>query len=233
MRAQHRTNPSTHVRVVDKHVPDRPRREDLVKLSERLPHVLSAELDYAVSATGFGVEEFLLAALGRAVARTVGSGVVTVNGLTAVQPFQLCCATSREIAATNLLKRVRAALDAGQGPRVSADLVFTHLDAPPDPTFGPIQASDGAALALLTYRDGDVLKVDWWYDSRRLFAGTIEELSRQFNLGMVGLTSEATAIRSCVPNGKSTASSGPEEQRGSVAGKASSSSSRASSSKSR
>jgi hypothetical protein len=201
MRVQWRTNPTTHVRVIDTQVACRPQLKDLVRLSESLPAVLVAELNYAVSATGFDLEEFLLAALGRAIARTIGSGAITVNGLTAVHPIQLCCATSQEIAANSLLKRVRAALSAGPGPSVSADVAFTHVDLPPDPIFGAVQAADGAALAVLTYADGEALTVDWWYDSRQLFAGTVEELSRQFTLGLIGLTCEATPSASATSIG--------------------------------
>ncbi len=91
------TYPSSNVRVVDDEIPGRPRPEDLVRLSAPpLSHELTAELDGAVEAARIGVEEILLAALGRAIARTIGGvGFVTVSGLTTVQPLRLCCADER------------------------------------------------------------------------------------------------------------------------------------------
>jgi hypothetical protein len=192
MVAQQRTVLSKQVQVVDNQVSGQPQLQSLARLSARLSLVLTAELDYAVNSTGFDIEEFLLAGLCRAIAKTFGSGLVTVNGLTAVQPVQLCCATYLEMTADHLLESVRDSLNAGLDANSGADLVFTHLGLPPDPTFGPLQAADGAALGVLTYRGKEVLEVEWWYDKRRLCAGTIQELSDQFALGLIELTSEAT-----------------------------------------
>lgn len=187
------TNLSNNVQVIDNEVAGLPQLNDLVRLPEQLPDVLIAELDGAVAASGFGVEEFLLGALGRAIARTFGVGVATVNGLTAVHPISLCCATDREVSADHLLGDIRRALAAHpQVDNAPADLVFSHLGLLPDATFGPLQAADGAALGVVTYPGGDVLNIDWWYDSRRLNPGTIEELSSQFFLGLIELTSEVT-----------------------------------------
>lgn len=186
-------NLSNKVHVVDNEVAGQPQLNDLVRLSEQFPEVLIAELDAAVAASGFGVEEFLLGALGRASARTFGVGVATVNGLTAVHPIRLCCATDREVNADQLLGDVRRAL--ATRPTVEnapADLVFSYLGLLPDATFGPLQAVDGAALGVVTYPAGDVLNIDWWYDSRRLNFGTVEELTTQFFLGLIELTSEVT-----------------------------------------
>ncbi len=36
--------------------------------------------------------------------------------------------------------------------------------------------------------------MDWWYDMRRLDRCTVEELAAQFRLGLIGLTSEASAV---------------------------------------
>jgi hypothetical protein len=189
-------NLSNNVRVIDTDVTGQPQLADLVKLSKPLPSVLLAELDDAVAVTGLGVEEFLLAALGRAIARTFGVGVVKVNGLTAVHPIQICCASYREVSADHLLADIRRTLSvdpgAGQSP---ADIVFSYLALRPDPSFGPLQASDGAALGLLIYRTEDVLYIDWWYDGRRLNRVTTEELADQFFLGLIEVTSEVTPQR--------------------------------------
>ncbi len=65
---------------------------------------------------------------------------------------------------------------------------------PPDPTLGPLQVTDGPALGVLAYRCDDAMQMDWWYDTRRLDACTVEELAGQFRLGLISLTSEAGAV---------------------------------------
>ena len=64
------------MRVVDDEIPDAPRPEDFSKLSAPLNSVLTAELDGAQWYLGVAGEEILLAALGLAIARTIGEGVV-------------------------------------------------------------------------------------------------------------------------------------------------------------
>ena len=75
-----------------------------------------------------------------------------------------------------------------------AEVVFSFLGLPPDPSLGPLQVIDGPALGVLAYRSGDVMRMDWWYDDRRLDRCTVEELAAQFRLGLIGLTSEAGPI---------------------------------------
>lgn len=189
------TNPPSNVRVVDDEIAGRPRPEDLVRLSVPLTPELTAELDGSVETAGVGVEELLLAALGRAIARTIGVGVVTVSGLTTVAPIRLCCATERELDADGLLADVRRALAVPPQPAPApAEVVFSFLGLPPDPSLGPLQVIDGPALGVLAYRCGDVMQMDWWYDDRRLDRCTVEELAAQFRLGLIGLTSEAGPI---------------------------------------
>lgn len=186
------TYPSSNVRVVDDEIPGRPRPEDLVLLSAPLPPELTAELDGAVEFSGFGVEEVLLAALCRAIARTVGVGVVTVSGLTMVQPIRLRCAEERGMAANALLADVRQALTpARQVSDSPADVVFSFLGLPPGPSLGPLQLAEGPALGVLAYRAGRELPMDWWFDGRQLDRCTVEELTTQFRFGLIGLTSEA------------------------------------------
>ena len=189
------TYPSSNVRVVDDEILGRPRPEDLVRLSAPLSHELTAELDGAVDFAGFDVEEVLLAALGRAIARAIGVGVVTVSGLTVVQPIRLRCAEERGMDANALLADVREALTPGRQLSSSpADVVFSFLGLPPDPSLGPLQLTDGPALGVLAYRAGGELQMDWWYDGRRLDRCTVEELAIQFRLGLIGLTSEAIPV---------------------------------------
>ncbi|SBS75995.1 conserved hypothetical protein [uncultured Mycobacterium sp.] len=186
------TYPSSNVRVVDDEILGRPRPEDLVRLSAPLSRELTAELDGAVEFAGLSVEEVLLAALGRAIARTIGVGVVTVSGLTTVQPIRLCCADERAMDANALLADVRDALTPARQLSTSpADVVFSFLGLPPDPALGPLQLTDGPALGVLAYRAHGELQIDWWFDGRRLDRCTVEELTTQFRLGLIGLTSEA------------------------------------------
>ena len=188
------TYPSSNVRVVDDEIPGRPRPEDLVRLSAPLSHELTAELYGAVEAARVGIEEVLLAALGRSIARTIGVGFVTVSGLTAVQPMRLCCADERSMDANDLLAEVREALTPARLSTSPADVAFSFLGLPPEPSLGPLQLADGPALGVLAYRcDGEV-QMDWWYDSRRLDHCTVEELANQFRLGLISVTSEATPI---------------------------------------
>lgn len=189
------TNPPSNVRVVDDEVAGRPRPEDLARLSAPLPHELTAELDGTVEYVDLCAEELLLAALGRAIARTIGVGVVTVSGLTTVAPIRLCCATERHLNADGLLAEVRHALTVAQHAALPpAEVVFSYLGMPPDPALGPLQVTDGPALGLLAYRRDDETQMDWWYDMRRLDRCTVEELAAQFRLGLIGLTSEAGTV---------------------------------------
>ena len=189
------TNPPSNVRVVDDEIAGRPRPEDLVRLSAPLRCELTAELDGTVEFAHVGVEELLLAALGRAIARTIGVGLVTVSGLTTVAPIRLCCATERDLDADGLLAEVRHALTiALHAAMPPAEVVFSFLGMPPDPALGPLEVTDGPALGVLAYRCDDEIQMDWWYDTRRLDLCTVEELAAQFRLGLIGLTSEAGAI---------------------------------------
>jgi phthiocerol/phenolphthiocerol synthesis type-I polyketide synthase E len=49
----------------------------------------------------------------------------------------------------------------------------------------------GHALELRAYRADGLLQLDWWYDTRRIERSTTEELSEQFPLALIELTSEA------------------------------------------
>jgi phthiocerol/phenolphthiocerol synthesis type-I polyketide synthase E len=87
-----------------------------------------------------------------------------------------------------------------------SDVFFCYLAAVPEAPYGagPVQFDTdaampvretvpglGHALQLRAYRTGDVLQLDWWYDSRRLDRVTVEELAEQFPLALIELTSEA------------------------------------------
>lgn len=187
------TNPSSNVRVVDEEIAGLPRPEDMVLMAAPLGRELTDELDGALEVAAVGIEEILLAALGRAIARTIGVGVVTVGGLTTVSPVRLACALESGLDADGLVADVRRALVAApQGTHGPADVMFSFLGMAPDAAVGPLHLADGPALSVLAYRSGGMLQMDWWYDGRRLDACTVEELAGQFRLGLIGLTSEVT-----------------------------------------
>jgi phthiocerol/phenolphthiocerol synthesis type-I polyketide synthase E len=48
----------------------------------------------------------------------------------------------------------------------------------------------GHALELRAYRADGLVQMDWWYDTRRLDRHTVEELTEQFPLALIELTSE-------------------------------------------
>jgi hypothetical protein len=52
--------------------------------------------------------------------------------------------------------------------------------------------SSGHALEVRVYRTGDdLVQTDWWYDTRRLDRYTVEEMTEQFPLALIDLTSDA------------------------------------------
>jgi hypothetical protein len=56
----------------------------------------------------------------------------------------------------------------------------------------PTRPHLGHVLELRAYRDGDVIALDWWFDGRSFEPYTVQELSEQFPLALIELTSEAT-----------------------------------------
>ncbi|ORB29792.1 type I polyketide synthase [Mycolicibacterium parafortuitum] len=118
------------LRVAGAEPAERPGAEDLVRLSTALSADETGEVDDARRRLGLSVEEVLLAALGRAVAATVGEGAVavdlggrgrsvlkpdvdlqrTVGSFTALHPVVLTA--SRDGAAMTALHEVREHLDA-------------------------------------------------------------------------------------------------------------------------
>ncbi len=91
-----------------------------------------------------------------------------------------------------MLADVREALMPARLNALPADVAFSFLGLPPEPSLGPLQLADGPALGVLAYRAEGEVQMDWWYDSRRLNRCTVEELANQFRLGLISVTSEAT-----------------------------------------
>jgi hypothetical protein len=162
-----------------------------------LSALLTQELDGAAGALGLPNGEILVAALGRAIERTIGRGSVAVdvagNGI-GVQTMTLACAAPEQIPADEMLAGVHHAWEAlasepmapgaPVGPR--AQLLFANGAA------AAARAHLGHVLELRAYRDGDVIALDWWFDTRSFEAYTVQELAEQFPLALIELTSEAT-----------------------------------------
>jgi phthiocerol/phenolphthiocerol synthesis type-I polyketide synthase E len=142
------------VRVSDFDVEDAPGIDDLHRITAPLSGELSRELEGASGHLGVSVEHLLLAALGRAVERTFGRGVLavdvsrpmraelgadlgrTVGALPTARTIELGCASAREVDATQMLIDVQAtvvdAVPAGSG-ELRSELAFSYVGSVPDP----------------------------------------------------------------------------------------------------
>jgi hypothetical protein len=49
----------------------------------------------------------------------------------------------------------------------------------------------GHVLEVRVRRTNDLVQMDWWYDARRLDRYTVEEMTEQFPLALINLTSDA------------------------------------------
>src|ERR1700760_4819236 len=80
---------------------------DLNKLSMLPSEEVSAEVDGATEWLGVAADEILLAALGRAIARTIGEGVVAVDvtgdARWLLHTIPLTCATAQQASPTEML----------------------------------------------------------------------------------------------------------------------------------
>lgn len=160
---------------------------------------LAAELDGARHWLGVPTHEILLAALGRAFARTLGSGVVavgvTADGRRFPHAVPLTCATTGQAGATETLVAARR-LMAEISPYVGS--VDVHLNwAGVDPKATAVLELPGPeyVLELRAYRMDGILRLDWWYDSDRFDAYTVEELAEQFPLALIEMTTDAVSDR--------------------------------------
>lgn len=180
--------PSANSWFVDHWAPTSPHGADMAKLSSSLGSILRAELDGAQAQTGAGAAQFLLAALGRTVARTIGDGVLSVDvdaGESSAEGVAVPCASEREVSAFELLAAVRRALAAGGAAPRPTDVYFACGAAR--------AAGDRHRLEVYTRLDSelsDTIVVDWWYDTRSFDAATVDELAEQFPLALIELTSE-------------------------------------------
>ncbi|OBB13125.1 hypothetical protein A5662_07550 [Mycobacteriaceae bacterium 1482268.1] len=179
---------SSPLRIADHETTDAPHPAEIAKISAPLDSVLTEELDGAEWYLGLPSEEILLAALGLAIARTIGEGVVPVDVTGYIGPVALSCTSAGLATATESLGAVHRSLAAGPtAPKLAAqppsELFFSYLGAEPGLRH---------TLELRTYREDGVVQLDWWYDTRSFDAYTVEELAEQLPLSLIELTSEAS-----------------------------------------
>lgn len=177
------------MRVTDFDIAGSPATGDLTQVTAPLTSVLTAELDEAQRSLGLAAEEILLAAFGRTIARTIGDGVLSVDftdSTHAASPLTLKCATAQESSADEMLAAVHLELSAAPsvGMTQPAEVLISY--------HGP--AAGDRALEIHIYRDNDVVQLDWHYDSRQFASYTVQELTEQFPLALIELTSEATPV---------------------------------------
>lgn len=191
------------MRVTDRDAPLGSHPGNPVHLSAPLDTVLTLELDGAAFALGVAADELLLAALGRALARTMGEGVGAVDvvrdGRSVPALVDLHCVGEAELDATEMVLMAHHALTdvstgrlagfiGGHAP--TADVFFNYVGT--TPARGTEPPLLGHALEIRAYRDRGVMQVDWWFDSQRFDGATVQELAEQFPLALIALTSEAT-----------------------------------------
>jgi hypothetical protein len=178
---------SSPLRIADHETVDGPQAADLIKISAPLDSTLTGELDGAQWYLGLAGEEILLAALGLAIARTIGEGVVPVDVAGHTGSVPLSCTSAGLATATEALGAVHRSLSAGwTAPKLAAqpasEIFFSYLGTEPGLRH---------ALELRAYRADDLVQLDWWYDTRSFDSYTVQELTEQLPLALIELTSEA------------------------------------------
>lgn len=158
-------------------------------VSTRLNGVLFAEFVGAQAQLPAQPAEILLAALGTAVARTLGTGLLRLDVQTAAEPparIAVLCDGHRGVPGEEAVAAARHALAAGTAPGTgSADIAFRYGG-----TGSPATVADGYALSVRLCEDaGAALDAEWEFDAVRFDRNTIEELADQFALALIEVTS--------------------------------------------
>ncbi len=160
---------------------------------------ITAEVEGAASWLGLATDEILLAALGRAIARTIGEGVVIVDVTGErrwlLHAIPLRCASSQQASPTEMLSGVHKAMGVPPRQGYRSEIFFNDVGTLPDGTTPTYETPPGLgyALELRVYRTNGLLHLDWWYDTGRFDHYTVEELSEQFPLALFEMTSDAAA----------------------------------------
>jgi hypothetical protein len=184
---EHAHDIATSLTLADHEADGDPAESDLQRIPVPMPAMLSAELDGAAAYLGVLNGKLLLAALGRAVARTIGSGVAAVDVDTHI--IALDCVMPSELDATQLLAHVCSALTGSTVRRPGQTLAeMAFRCAGP---VSPEEPLEGHAVELRAYRSDGEVQLDLWFDARRFEAYTIEELAEQFPQALIEITSEA------------------------------------------
>lgn len=182
------------IQVADHDADGAPGHDELAQVSAPLSVVLSDEFDGAVANLQVTADVLLLAALGRAVERTLGAGFLAVeiaDGVYAGGLVVLRCVSARDTDATTTVLEATQALSPNSVPAAEALPAAAVLLSPAGTA--PVELTAVRALQLSSHRRNGVMHLDWWYDSRRFDRYTIEELAEQFPLALIELTSEAVA----------------------------------------
>jgi hypothetical protein len=189
------------IHVVDYDTADATRTAEMARLSTPDTTELTAELDGATEWLGVAPDEILLAALSRTIAKTLGDGVVPIDIASErgslLDAVPLMCATAQQTGATEVLRGVHrmfaSASESASGGM--SEVYFNYLGEVPEDTVPvPVQETPpglGHALEVRVYRTADLMHVDWWYDTSRFEAYTVEELTEQFPLALFEMTSDA------------------------------------------
>ncbi len=159
---------------------------DLATVWSALDDVLAAELDGAQAALGCTAEDLLLAALGRTVARTIGEGMLVVDvgwgsAPTGFRRIGVPCVSRRGLSGSELLAAALPGTGAGDHPR--ADVGFAYGD-------GSAFGDSEHPLTVHVHRDTETsLRLRWRFDTRGFDHCTVEELTEQFPLALIEVTS--------------------------------------------
>lgn len=193
--------PTATLQIADHDVADGPRSSAMELVSAPATSELAAELDGAASWLDVTADALLLAALGRTIARVIGEGItavdVTDDRRWLLHAVPLICATAQQASATEVLADVHRAL--ATAPSYAADaaseILLNYVGAVPEGTM-PIHETPpglGHALEVRVYSSGELLHIDWWYDTARFDSYTVDELAEQFGLALIEMTSDAAA----------------------------------------
>lgn len=179
--------PSSHSWLWDHAAHHAPPASDMARLTRSLDSVVEGDFTEAQEALGATDQELMLAALGRAVARVLGGGILTVdidNGAAGFHRVGLVCDARRDLTGLELLGVAQRALATGAGLHPTADMSFSLGTSAPGPS-----VDTEHRLALQVQHDGEAVQLDWWYDSRSFERNTVRELAEQFPLALIEVTS--------------------------------------------